>query len=306
VLRSYKGLVTWLVKSGLDSDWLDIDVDQYADALGPAGVTAYRKEVERRLAADPDSFRLRRARERLAVLDKDKTAIVELLGGSLEHANQYLRVVAAFREMDLPDDALDFALRGIKNCADWGTRNLVNAAAELYERRGDLQAVMELRRRDLARLPDHHGFSLLRSAAEALGSWPADRVAALDLVARQPQELVLCLLEDDPAAAWAAATAAPDQISTELWLRLADLRAPTHPAEVLSVYQSAIAKFLQTAERRNYESAVKILRRLRTASVAAGEGLAFDAFVTELRDRHRRRPTFIPMLNRIPSAVTSE
>ena len=55
---------------------------------------------------------------------------------------------------------------------------------------------------------------------------------------------------------------------------------------------------LQETDRRAYAAAVKILKRARTAAQTAGELDAFTQDVARLRERHRRRPTLIAMLDK--------
>ena len=53
---------------------------------------------------------------------------------------------------------------------------------------------------------------------------------------------------------------------------------------------------LQTTDRRAYASAVRILKRARSAAQAAGELDSFTDNLARLREQHRRRPTLIAML----------
>ena len=55
---------------------------------------------------------------------------------------------------------------------------------------------------------------------------------------------------------------------------------------------------LETADRRAYAGAVRLLKRARDAAAAGGEVQAFEARLLALRDRHRRRPSLIAMLDK--------
>jgi uncharacterized Zn finger protein len=55
---------------------------------------------------------------------------------------------------------------------------------------------------------------------------------------------------------------------------------------------------LARADRRAYRSAARILLRARTVAQAAGEPGAFAEYLTRLRERHRRRPTLIAILDK--------
>jgi uncharacterized Zn finger protein len=63
------------------------------------------------------------------------------------------------------------------------------------------------------------------------------------------------------------------------------------------VYTRVADEVLETADRGAYRSAARILKRARAAAQAAGEESAFGAHVARLRERHRRRPTLIAILD---------
>jgi len=50
--------------------------------------------------------------------------------------------------------------------------------------------------------------------------------------------------------------------------------------------------------RATYARAVAVLKRARRAAQAAGEGTAFATTLAQLRERHRRRPALIAMLDK--------
>ena len=93
--------------------------------------------------------------------------------------------------------------------------------------------------------------------------------------------------------------ALPDlDIGEHAWLRLAETRRKTHPAQALPVYWRLIDSVLETADRRAYAAAVRLLKRARDAAAGGGEVDAFEARLGALRERHRRRPSLIAMLDK--------
>jgi uncharacterized Zn finger protein len=107
------------------------------------------------------------------------------------------------------------------------------------------------------------------------------------------------LSDDELERAWSAALAAPrDAPGSDLWLRLAERRERDRPAEALGVYQRMADEVLEQADRRAYRSAARILQRARAAAQAAGELGAFAEYLTDLRERYRRRPTLIAILDK--------
>lgn len=79
---------------------------------------------------------------------------------------------------------------------------------------------------------------------------------------------------------------------------VAAARAPRDPASVIPVLRRLIAADLTVADARNYESAVKRLKLLRSALDASGRSDEFALFVAALRDEYRRRPRFLAELAR--------
>jgi len=90
-------LAAWMVRfSCEDQDFFEIDPVRYATALGEPGLAAYRQAIARR--DSEQSFAVRWARERLAVLDGDTQAIITLLGADLSTPHQFIRVCQAMAE----------------------------------------------------------------------------------------------------------------------------------------------------------------------------------------------------------------
>src|SRR5829696_9081509 len=120
-------LAAWMVRFHLDDqDFFEVDPVVYASALGEAGLAAYRDAVGAR--RDGDSFAVRYARERLAILDRDVDAVVRLLGGDLTTPYQFTRVAEAMRELELDDEALGWAKRGIARTSGWQIAQLYDLA----------------------------------------------------------------------------------------------------------------------------------------------------------------------------------
>ncbi|MGH2947204.1 MAG: hypothetical protein ACRDPC_13270 [Solirubrobacteraceae bacterium] len=158
-----------------------------------------------------------------------------------------------------------------------------------------------LRRAQHERVPSSSTYRALRTAAEALDAWRLEQDAARATLQRaDPRGFVDALLVDDELElAWSAAAAAPrDALGSDLWLRLAESSERDRPADALAVYQRIADEVLERADRRAYRSAGRILQRARAAAQAAGELDAFADYLTRLRERHRRRPALIAILDK--------
>lgn len=293
-------LAAWMVRFGFDDqDFFEVDPVRYASALGEEGVDAYRDAVA--ACRDGDSFAVRYARERLALLDRDVDALVTLLGGDLTTPYQFIRVVEALGELGLGDEVLTWAKRGIAQTSGWQVAQLYDLACGVHARREEPLAVLALRRAQHERTPSSSTYRALRTAAEALDAWPLEQDAARTTLQRADAcGFVDALLGDDELElAWSAAAAAPqDTLGSDLWLRLAESSERDRPADALAVYQRIADEVLERADRRAYRSAARILQRAQAAAQAAGERDAFGEYLTRLREQHRRRPTLIAILDK--------
>ena len=291
-------LASWMARFGIDDqDFFSVDPVRYRDALGAAGVEAYRTAVLQRSAAPKPPFAVGHALERLAVLDGDVDTIVRLLGGDQSSPHQFIRVAEAMAELDRHDDVLTWATRGVEVTSGWQVAKLYDLAAGVHERRGDADAVLALRRDEHRRMPSTVSYGKLRAVAQQTGAWPEERPAAL--AALDSGALVDVLLgEGDAAAAWDVAQRNPTwNPGPERSYRLARAREIDKPADAVVIYVSLADTELETANQKAYQRAARILADARRAADAAGRTAAFHDHITALREKHRRRPTLIKILD---------
>jgi hypothetical protein len=293
-------LAVWMIRFRFDDqDFFEPDPVRYASALGEDGLAAYREAVRSRSGGD--AFAVRYAHERLAILDGDVDALVQLLGGDLTKPHQFIRVAEAMGELGLDDETLAWSTRGIAQTSGWQVAKLYDLACGVLVRRGEPLEVLALRRAQHERMPSSETYRVLRTAADALDAWPLERDAARATLQRtDPRGYVNALLGDDePDLAWTAAEATPPgALGSDLWVRLAGSRERDRPADALAVYQRLADEVLERADRSAYRSAAQILQRAQAAAQAAGQLDAFAAYLTRLREQHRRRPTLIAILDK--------
>lgn len=312
-----RALARWMVRFAFDDqDFFEVDPVAYVDALGPTGLAVYRREVAKRSEPSDDqgdrsarrrdlygefpSFAAKYAAERLAVVDRDVDRLVELLGGDLSSPHQFTRVAEAMVELGQPGDALVWARRGIAETNGWQVAKLYDLAADLLAAEGDLDGVVELRRHHHERVPSASTYARLQAAARANGSWSSAETSARALLAeRDAAGLVDALLADgEPEHAWDAASAGDHDLEPSQWLRLAEAREPTAPADALAVYLRLADHVLGQSDKRAYETAVRHLKAARRAATAAGRLEEFNSHLADLRERNRRRPSFMTMLDK--------
>ena len=295
-----------------DQDFFTVDPVRYATALGAKGLAAYRTAVQRHSDAQRvanveksewsrESFALRYARERLAVLDRDVEQIVQLFGGELTSPHQFTNVAEAMLEIERVDEALAWARRGIAETSGWQVAKLYDLAANVLADRGDATSVFELRREEHRRMASSSTYARLQSAASALDRW-ADEIghARAVLAARDRGGFIDALLGDgDNDEAWNAALATDASVvGARRWESLAEAREATDPAGALVVWLRLADESLIDADRGAYQAAVRYLKHGQRAARSAGQSELFAAHVAQLRDQYRRRPTFISTLDK--------
>lgn len=82
----------------------------------------------------------------------------------------------------------------------------------------------------------------------------------------------------------------------DLWQELINAYKDIDGAAVVPVIQSLIESDLQQADVRNYRSAVKRLKQLKTVCKKSGMDDMFLNYVAQLSEQHRNRPRFITEL----------
>jgi len=299
-------LARWMIRFRfVDQDFFEPDPVRYRTALGETGLAEYRAL----LAAqdDQDAFAARYARERLAVLDGDTAAIVALLGGDLSRPHQFIQIAEAMAELGHDDEVIAWARRGIEETSGWQTDQLYDLACDAHLRRDEPLEALALRRAQHERTPTSSTYHRLRRTAETVHAWPTERDGARRAMReRNPHGLIDALLDDgDVDLAWQAAATEDSDIGDHTWLRLAEAREKTHPADALPIYWRVIDSTLRTADRRAYAGAVRLLKRTRDAASAAGHQVEFEARLLALREQHRRRPSLIAMLDKAKLAPAS-
>jgi uncharacterized Zn finger protein len=297
-------LARWMAKLGFaEHGFFDVDPVPYAEALGDRGLAAYRRSVDKRLTDDPGDFAARRAAQRLAVLQGDVEQVVELVGGPLDRPYYFQQLVDALLEIGAEEEALRYAVRGLTvSPVSHLTIPLYDTAVRMLRERGDIVEALRLRKQQFQTFPTEVSYGSLRRAAKEASSWETERLAALDvLLERNPRAwLAMLLSEGETDLAWDASRDMDlDPAMARMLLRA---RAKERPADVFEGYVELIDHLLGPADRQAYAQAIAELAQLRRACEAGDRGEDYDAYVAELLERHRRRPTLVTMLRRLPSA----
>ena len=97
---------------------------------------------------------------------------------------------------------------------------------------------------------------------------------------------------------WATAAGEPEQVSESQWMQLIDLREKEHAADALGPLARLIELGVeQTSDKYRYPKAVKALKRLHEDYKRAGDSAGFGVYLDGLRERQRRKYSFIAKLD---------
>ncbi|MFL6124006.1 DUF6880 family protein [Actinophytocola sp.] len=309
-----KRLAGWLEKLRLDGPgWPDFELRDYAAALGEKGRAELARRVQDRArTAEPDvfgstPFGIRVLREQLAEISGDVDHYVAVLAENLHAAPQYRKIVDVLWNAGRAAEAERWARRGLEigNSVDKG--KLRDVYVDLLLERGATDEAFALRWQLFDGNPIKTNYDDLRRTAERIGDWPAVRDKAVsrlrDATAGQPayaDHLIGVYLDqgelDD---AWQTAVDHVEVLFDSRWQQLIELRQPIHPGDVIKPWQRLVQRRLDTStDKYRYGKAIEMLRRLRDAYRAVGDVARFGTYLDHLRDRHKRKTSFIAKLDR--------
>ena len=307
-------LARWLVSMQLDGPgWPAIELKEWAEALGPRGLAEVARLTEERGAtAEPDSWTaqwgIKDLREQLAAVSGDIDAHVAVLAEDLRGAHRYSEIMEVLRDAGRDDAAEQWARKGLaEHPSGFQTDRLRDQLVDLLldgDREADAVAVC---REIYERRAIHQDYLKLRHAAQQAGQWPDLSGWALNLLRDRAQadqryvrELISVLVREDLLdEAWATAMANPGQVPESQWFQLIEVREKDHPADVIRPYQDLIEIGLAKAsDKYRYPKAIKTIRRLRDSYHRAGDEAGFTAYLADLRQRHRRKTSFLTKLDK--------
>ncbi|APU14375.1 hypothetical protein UA75_11660 [Actinoalloteichus sp. GBA129-24] len=264
--RSGPPLADWLLKLQLDRPGLfDPALVDWADALGAAGLAAYRHTVEAECAGLPVvpyggiQFQDRRRRTVLRMTEElaDHLGCVDLtvlqLSRDLSTGWQYLRIAVLLHQRERGSECLDWVERGLAATRGTGADEpLLDLAMRHCRSAGLFDQALRLRWEAFAAAPSLDGYRRLRAVAVEHGCWEAERHRVLGLLrdpagdqGRRAVLIEILIWEGDVESAWAAALryGCPDELRRRLVDALARTGAgPTSGARPTSGHGATIVK----------------------------------------------------------------
>lgn len=311
-------LTAWIQKQqfGELGEYFSVDVVDYAEALGGAGIVRFEAHLDKRRQAlttpfdgrpDPefahdDEWHARHAvlynLQRLAVLRGDEDAIVRTHGGDMPRAHTHAAAAKALHEAGLLDRATIIAHEGMS----------LPGGPHQQQECGELWAALAIETGTSAADAASEVFARWPTTANARAwesapgsGWPAIREHAIDRMRERPRELIAYLIDaDDIARAWAEGLRAAENatsIHSQQWDDLVDRYSKIDPVAVLPVMAQLIDDRLIEANTRAYPGAVRRMTKLRAAARAAGHPEIADDYLAEVRRKNARRPSLIQRMD---------
>jgi len=317
-------LFEWEMEGVISQEFLS-----YAEALGESGLAQFRHlaaaawEKLPALApgardSEPDGrrYHITGIMESLAQLSDDTEALVAVKSRNLSLPYHFLGIAEIYKRNGQSDLALDWAERGWRAFAsERQDSRLREFLADVYHERGRHLDAMNLFWGHFSDRPSFASYRSLKSHADRFDAWAGWRTRALDVIREQivlgqrretrgrPESgwmprptdrstlVEIFLWEGTPDLAWQEAK--DGGCSSELWLKLAESREKSNPEEAAVLYQQHISRVLGPTSARGYEEAARYLARLRSLMA----GAEFASYLGGLRSLHRRRRSFIRILD---------
>ncbi len=302
----------------------------YGDILGELGLTRYRELAHARWATVPALTPGEGSRERYGSRFRI-TQIMETLAEQSGHLNDqiavrerdlgspysFLQIAELCRSHNEHDMALEWAQRGMVEFPASPDHRLRDFLVEEHRRRGSATAAIEHTWEAFNSRPALETYRELAIDAKVLGEWDERRTAALTLLRapltspdagasrpslrsrRDATELVRVLLwEDDPDAAWRAAT--DGGCRHNLWLQLADQRRAEHPEDTLAVYRLHVEQTIAGKDKQSYAEAVRLIEEtIRPLFTECGKPDDYAGYLDEIRSSHRPKRNLMKLMDQL-------
>ena len=283
---------------------------EFAEALGETGMQAFFEQVRATLddaKTEPiDQLRLRTLLRERAEADGDIDALIALQREACHSAHDHYRLAELYLDASDPDAALEALSQG-DELAGRDRRNLP-LRVRVHGARDEWADAVDAQIMELLRAPSEASYDELAALADHLGTRQqtlrqAERQLALQLNAghnnRGTAARVLARV------AWArgererAFNVAVEHIhDTSALLPMIDGLRDDQPARAAQLFDCAVEAAIKQKRNGAYREAVQLIRDYRDLYDELGPGM-FDAFLTDLRERHRAKRNLMMLLDRL-------
>jgi uncharacterized Zn finger protein len=311
----------------VDSDWEFFRgaSEAYEEILGDVGLAEYRrlaseawqkiKPLRTGRRVEDDQFGKRHALaailERFAKREGDIDGIIAIRARDLSTAYDYLGIAQLCLDHGREPEALKWAEDGLWQFEDTPDERLILFACDLYRQVGRSADADKLLWRMFERRPSLDLYQRLKAAAGIDGMSAdavRDRVLAWLRAAvgksgarsgmgwSSPAELLVRVTMEEGLLPEAWAVVKEHGCTENLLGELAEASEQSHPAEVLKVYADRVERMVRLGGSDNYESACRMLGRMRQLREGTGETKQHLAYLYDLMSRHKAKRNFMKLL----------
>ncbi|MFE3263672.1 SWIM zinc finger domain-containing protein [Streptomyces sp. NPDC059215] len=301
----------WLVGhllSDLD-DLTGIDPLDYEDVLGTQGRLRVAELAADAWRRNRTGWAEKHLMERLVSAEGDVDGWIAVHTVDLAaDGSTHLAAARALDSAGRPDEALHWAERGIEETCNGVAPDvaLIDYLCDRYGRVGRLSDLVTLRRGHFAARRSLAAYQQLRTAAQAVGNWKAEREEALALLRADLDQLqrpwhsgpvlVDALLDDgDLEAAWRVASAT--RVHDRQWLALADRMRDVRPTDALGVYLRLAEALIGQTGNAVYEQLTNLLLSVRDCHSRLGTEGDFTTYLSALRAGQKRKRNLMRLLD---------
>ena len=302
--------------------------ERYAKVLGKQGLAVYRRLAEAEWAKlaslgpgdekqswSGNRFRITQMMETLAQLDGDVEALVAVKTRDLSSAWKYLEIAEVYRKEGEKDKALEWAERGLAAFPKNTDVRLREFLIDEYLRRNRGEEALALAWAEFEEHPYLEPYRKLKAVATKQNNWQDWRNKALACLkqdiekefrtqrfgrrtAADKSRLVEILLwEKNVEEAWQEALAGTCR--DDLQLKLADMRAKTHPQDAVAVYWSHVICLVVQTNNHAYDEAFALLKKIKPLLLQENAELHWKKYIGELRTRFKAKRNFMKLLDKI-------
>ncbi len=283
---------------------------EFDQALTQAGIAAFYRIVREQLdAASGDELRrlrLRRLLTEYARAQDDVDALIELQQSDCRTAQDHYRLAELYLEKPDLDAALQTLDAGDALAGE--ERRKLALRVRVHEAREEWADAADAQRQELLREPAMSHYEALAALADHLGTRQAllrraESQLARQLSAAHPNRnaaaTVLARVAWDRGERERAYDVAVEHIKdVDTLLPMIDGLRDEHAARAAQLFDCAIEATIAQKKNGAYRTAVKLIRSYRDLFDDLGPGM-FDAFLSDLRERHRQKRNLMMLLDHL-------
>jgi len=310
----------------MSSDWEVFlgAAERYAGVLGEKGLAVYRKLAEEEWARLPRlgpkdkeeihssrRFTVTKIMESLARQSGDLEELVKIKTQNLSLPYYFLEIAEIYEQAGKEDQAIEWAERGLKEFAGRPDSRVILFLAEKYLKRNQTQEAIKLIWDEFRRAPTLKNYQFLKDYTYPSGEWPKWKPQAMvflqNAIEKFPpkpnswyyanSELIqIHLWEGELEAAWQEAR--QRGCSEDLWRKIAEKLEERNPEESVRIYQMLVEPTINGKNRQAYKETIKLLIAIKELMERRGQKQEFQKYLETVRDQHKRKTSFIDLLDK--------